>query len=127
MDLCLYRLIAEFLACPLQSCFRFRYLLEIDFPKETNDSIKGLRRSQLCTQIISIGLLISQQFFQHTGSANQERELLWVQLKRFSKRSQRLLIAPQLLQGLGFRLGGDDKLTMRLRKGSLGIYMKRNF
>ncbi|MEO8310222.1 MAG: hypothetical protein ABI520_03530 [Caldimonas sp.] len=32
-----------------------------------------------------------------------------------------------LNQGLGFRLGGDDKLTMRLRKGSLGIYMKRNF
>lgn len=32
-----------------------------------------------------------------------------------------------LNQGLGFRLGGDDRLTMRLRKGSLGIYMKRNF
>jgi hypothetical protein len=32
-----------------------------------------------------------------------------------------------LNHGLGFRLGGDDKLTMRLRKGSLGIYMKRNF
>jgi hypothetical protein len=32
-----------------------------------------------------------------------------------------------LNQGLGFRLGGDDKLTMRLRKGSLGIYLKRNF
>jgi hypothetical protein len=32
-----------------------------------------------------------------------------------------------LNQGLGFRLGGDDKLTMRLRKGSLGIYMKRTF
>jgi hypothetical protein len=36
--------------------------------------------------------------------------------------------APVFLnQGLGFRLGGDDKLTMRLRKGSLGIYLKRNF
>ncbi|MEO5883726.1 MAG: hypothetical protein ABIQ06_15020 [Caldimonas sp.] len=32
-----------------------------------------------------------------------------------------------LNQGLGFRLGGDDKITMRLRKGSLGIYLKRNF
>jgi hypothetical protein len=32
-----------------------------------------------------------------------------------------------LNQGFGFRLGGDDKLTMRLRKGSLGIYLKRNF
>jgi len=32
-----------------------------------------------------------------------------------------------LNQGLGFRLGGDDKLTMRLRKGSLGLYLKRNF
>ncbi len=32
-----------------------------------------------------------------------------------------------LNQGLGFRLGGDDKLTMRLRKGSLGNYMRRNF
>ena len=32
-----------------------------------------------------------------------------------------------LNHGLGFRLGGDDKLTMRLRKGSLGIYLKRNF
>ena len=32
-----------------------------------------------------------------------------------------------LNQGLGFRLGGDDKLTMRLRKGSLGLYFKRNF
>src|SRR5438067_1637867 len=103
-DLCLYRLVAEFPACRLQSCLRLRYLLEIDFPKETNDRIPGLRRAQLCTLIISIGLLISQQFFQHTGSANQERELLWVQLKRFSIRSQRLLIAPQLLQGLGFRL-----------------------
>ena len=30
-------------------------------------------------------------------------------------------------QGLGFRLGGDDRITMRLRKGSLGIYMKRDF
>jgi hypothetical protein len=32
-----------------------------------------------------------------------------------------------LRQGLGIRLGGDDKLTMRLRRGSLGIYMQRNF
>jgi hypothetical protein len=32
-----------------------------------------------------------------------------------------------LNHGLGFRLGGDDKLTMRLRKGSLGLYLKRNF
>ena len=32
-----------------------------------------------------------------------------------------------LNQGLGFRLNGDDKLTMRLRKGSLGLYFKRNF
>jgi hypothetical protein len=30
-------------------------------------------------------------------------------------------------QGLGVRLGSDDRLTMRLRKGSLGIYMKRDF
>jgi hypothetical protein len=30
-------------------------------------------------------------------------------------------------QGLGVRLSGDDRLTMRLRKGSLGIYMQRNF
>jgi len=32
-----------------------------------------------------------------------------------------------LNQGLGFRLGGEDRLTMRLRKGSLGLYLKRNF
>ncbi len=32
-----------------------------------------------------------------------------------------------LNQGLGFRLGGDDRVTMRLRKGSLGLYYKRNF
>ena len=32
-----------------------------------------------------------------------------------------------LNHGVGFRLGGDDKLTMRLRKGSLGLYFKRNF
>ena len=32
-----------------------------------------------------------------------------------------------LNQGVGFRLSGDDRLTMRLRKGSLGLYMKRNF
>jgi hypothetical protein len=32
-----------------------------------------------------------------------------------------------LNQGVGVRLTGDDRLTMRLRKGSLGIYMKRNF
>ena len=30
-------------------------------------------------------------------------------------------------QGLGFRLAGDDKLTMRLRKGSLGVYMQHRF
>jgi hypothetical protein len=30
-------------------------------------------------------------------------------------------------QGLGIRLDGDDRLTMRLRKGSLGIYMQGNF
>ena len=30
-------------------------------------------------------------------------------------------------QGLGLRLAGDDRLTMRLRKGLLGIYMKRDF
>jgi hypothetical protein len=29
--------------------------------------------------------------------------------------------------GLGMRLGGDDRLTMRLRKGTLSIYMKRQF
>ncbi len=29
--------------------------------------------------------------------------------------------------GLGIRLGGDDRLTMRLRKGALGIYMRRDF
>lgn len=32
-----------------------------------------------------------------------------------------------LNHGLGFRLGGDDKVTMRFRKGSLGIYMKHSF
>jgi hypothetical protein len=32
-----------------------------------------------------------------------------------------------LNNGVGFRLGGEDKLTMRLRKGSLGLYFKRNF
>jgi len=32
-----------------------------------------------------------------------------------------------LNHGLGFRLSGDDRLTMRLRKGSLGLYFKRNF
>ena len=30
-------------------------------------------------------------------------------------------------QGLGFRFGEDDRLIMRLRKGSLGIYMQRTF
>ena len=30
-------------------------------------------------------------------------------------------------QGVGFRLGGDDRLVMRLRKSSLGIYMQRTF
>jgi hypothetical protein len=30
-------------------------------------------------------------------------------------------------RGLAFRLGGDDRLTMRLRKGSLGLYYRRNF
>ena len=32
-----------------------------------------------------------------------------------------------LNHGLGFRLSGDDRVTMRLRKGSLGLYFKRNF
>ena len=32
-----------------------------------------------------------------------------------------------LNHGVGIRLSGDDRLTMRLRKGSLGLYMKRNF
>jgi len=32
-----------------------------------------------------------------------------------------------LNRGLGFRLSGDDRVTMRLRKGSVGIYLKRNF
>jgi len=32
-----------------------------------------------------------------------------------------------LRQGLGVRLSGDDRLTMRLRKGTLSIYMKRDF
>jgi hypothetical protein len=32
-----------------------------------------------------------------------------------------------LHQGLGIRLDGDDRLTMRLRKGSLGLYMQSNF
>lgn len=32
-----------------------------------------------------------------------------------------------LNQGLGLRLGGDDRLSLRLRKGVLGIYMRRNF
>jgi len=32
-----------------------------------------------------------------------------------------------LNHGIGFRLSGDDRLTMRLRKGSLGLYLKRNF
>lgn len=30
-------------------------------------------------------------------------------------------------QGVGFRLGGDDRLVMRLRRGSLGVYMQRTF
>jgi hypothetical protein len=30
-------------------------------------------------------------------------------------------------QGLGVRLGGDDRLVMRMRRGSLGFYMHRNF
>lgn len=32
-----------------------------------------------------------------------------------------------LNHGVGVRLSGDDRVTMRLRKGSLGIYLKRNF
>jgi hypothetical protein len=32
-----------------------------------------------------------------------------------------------LNQGVGVRLSGDDRVTMRLRKGSLGLYMKRTF
>lgn len=30
-------------------------------------------------------------------------------------------------QGLGIRLSGDDRLTMQLRGGTLGIYMRRDF
>jgi hypothetical protein len=30
-------------------------------------------------------------------------------------------------EGLGVRLSGDDSVTMRLKKGTLSIYMKRNF
>lgn len=32
-----------------------------------------------------------------------------------------------LQQGLGIRLDGDDRVTMRLKKGSLGIYMRSDF
>jgi hypothetical protein len=32
-----------------------------------------------------------------------------------------------LHQGLGIRLDGDDRVTMRLKKGSLGIYMQSDF
>ena len=32
-----------------------------------------------------------------------------------------------LNQGLGIRLDGDDRVTMRLKKGSLGIYMQSDF
>ena len=32
-----------------------------------------------------------------------------------------------LRQGLGVRLSGDDRFTMRLRKGTLSVYMKREF
>ena len=32
-----------------------------------------------------------------------------------------------LNHGVGVRLSGDDRVTMRLRKGSLGLYLKRNF
>ena len=32
-----------------------------------------------------------------------------------------------LNQGIGVRLSGDDRVTVRLRKGSLGLYMKRTF
>jgi hypothetical protein len=30
-------------------------------------------------------------------------------------------------EGLGVRLGGDDNLSMRLKRGSLALYFKRNF
>jgi hypothetical protein len=30
-------------------------------------------------------------------------------------------------RGLGIRLDGDDRMTVRLRKGVLGIYMQRKF
>jgi hypothetical protein len=29
--------------------------------------------------------------------------------------------------GVGVRLSGDDSVVMRLRKGTLGVYMKRSF
>jgi len=32
-----------------------------------------------------------------------------------------------LHQGLGIRLDGDDRVTMRLKKGLLGLYMQSNF
>lgn len=32
-----------------------------------------------------------------------------------------------LRQGLGIRLGGDERFTMRLRKGTLSLYMKQEF
>jgi hypothetical protein len=32
-----------------------------------------------------------------------------------------------LREGLGFRLDGNDRMTVRLRKGVLGVYMQRKF
>ena len=32
-----------------------------------------------------------------------------------------------LREGLGFRLDGNDRMTVRLRKGVIGVYMHRKF
>ena len=32
-----------------------------------------------------------------------------------------------LNQGLGIRLDGDDRVMVRMRKGSLGLYLRSNF
>ena len=47
----------------------------------------------------------------------------WVGIEWKPAESQVMFIR----QGLGVRLGGDDRLSMRLKRGSLGIYFKRSF
>ena len=104
-------------AAPPQDGHRFDVRSENALPAANLPSFTlGLRRD---AQVPSASTLVDRA----TGTARDASYVSKIGLEWKPAQSQ----VKFMREGLGFRLDGQDRMTVRLRKGVLGVYMQRKF